>query len=200
MNVSLRRTRARVALGSLGAALATAGVAVAVAGNPLASGGVYHGCVGKSSGLLRVLAHGEPCGLNEIPIDWNRAGPPGPQGPKGEMGPPGAKGEFPTVYRRFERAVLEPLGTLRLRVPCHDEQDEAKFDSVVVGGGYFINVLQPDGTLNRTLLDVDVFANAPSTELRSDRDDPAWDIGIVNKTTLERHALGFVICFDRGSK
>jgi len=105
------------------------------------------------------------------------------------MGPPGAKGEFPTVYRRFERAVLEPLGTLRLRVPCHDEQDEAKFDSVVVGGGYFINVLQPDGTLNRTLLDVDVFANAPSTELRSDRDDPAWDIGIVNKTTLERHTL-----------
>src|SRR4051795_105371 len=74
---------------------ATAGVAVAttMATNAFTdSQGVYHGCVGNGSGILRVVTPGESCKASETAIDWNRTGPQGIQGPKGEKGDTGSTG------------------------------------------------------------------------------------------------------------
>src|SRR3954462_14042724 len=77
---------------------ASAGVAVAttMAMNAFTdSQGVYHGCVGNGSGILRVVAPGESCKASETAIDWSRTGPQVIQGPKGDTGstgPPGPAG------------------------------------------------------------------------------------------------------------
>lgn len=56
--------------------------------------GVFHGCVGNASGLLRVIdPSAGSCREGETAITWNQTGPAGPQGPKGETGPQGLKGE-----------------------------------------------------------------------------------------------------------
>ena len=71
----------------------TAGVAVAttlMTSNAYTdANGVYHGCVGDSSGQLRVLASGESCKNNETAIDWSQTGP---QGAQGIQGPEGRQG------------------------------------------------------------------------------------------------------------
>jgi hypothetical protein len=81
-----------------GAALVVTGVAIGVTTNAYTDeNGVYHGCVGEGSGILRVLGAGGTCRSNEVAIDWNRTGPQGevgPQGPQGETGPQGPQGEI----------------------------------------------------------------------------------------------------------
>jgi hypothetical protein len=54
--------------------------------------GVINGCYGRRTGLLRVIDAGKTCFSFEIPISWNRAGPPGLPGPAGATGPAGADG------------------------------------------------------------------------------------------------------------
>jgi hypothetical protein len=41
---------------------------------------VYYACVNNSSGTIKVFMEETPCGANEMPITWNRTGPPGPSG------------------------------------------------------------------------------------------------------------------------
>jgi hypothetical protein len=55
--------------------------------------GAYHGCVGTSSGLLRVLGPGQACREGETAIDWSQVGPQGAQGPQGVPGPQGLRGD-----------------------------------------------------------------------------------------------------------
>ena len=53
----------------------------------------YSGCYSKANGALRVVASGDDCRSNEVPITWNERGPQGPAGPAGAQGPDGPPGE-----------------------------------------------------------------------------------------------------------
>jgi hypothetical protein len=100
VELKVRLTRKRVAMVVAGAALVVTGVAIGVTSNAYTDAdGVYHGCVGQGSGILRVLGAGESCRSNEVGVDWSRTGPQGPQGevgpqgPQGEVGPQGPQGD-----------------------------------------------------------------------------------------------------------
>jgi len=82
---------------------------------------VYHGCVNKGSGLLRVLDPGDSCRKDERAIAWSQTGPAGPigpqgpqgdtgvqgpQGPQGDVGPQGPKGD------KGDTGPQGPAGTL----------------------------------------------------------------------------------------
>ena len=80
---------------------AVAALAVAVlAGTGYAAipdgGGVIHGCYDKVGGQVRNFDSQtntpKKCGLQEVQINWNQQGIPGPRGPQGEQGEPGEPG------------------------------------------------------------------------------------------------------------
>jgi Collagen triple helix repeat (20 copies) len=56
--------------------------------------GVIHGCIKKSSGVLRVIdpSKGDRCHKNEVAIEFNREGPSGAAGAPGNTGPAGTTG------------------------------------------------------------------------------------------------------------
>src|SRR5436309_12695273 len=75
--------------------VALGGVGYAVSGIPDASG-VFHGCVNRSTGVLRVVAQGGSCHKkSEIVVSWNKKGRRGPPGPA--TGPAGGAlaGSYP---------------------------------------------------------------------------------------------------------
>jgi len=43
-------------------------------------------------GPIRIVGADEDCKKNEVALDWNIQGPPGPQGPQGDIGPAGPQG------------------------------------------------------------------------------------------------------------
>ena len=49
-------------------------------------GGVFHGCVSKRTGALRVVASAPSCHQSEFAVSWNQKGKPGPVGPAGSGG------------------------------------------------------------------------------------------------------------------
>jgi hypothetical protein len=112
MELRFKLTRKRIVIVITGVALVLTGVAVAVTGNAYTNAtGAYNGCVGQGSGLLRVLAVGETCRQNEVPIDWNQVGPQGPQGiqgPKGDKGDTGATG---AQGAKGDQGIQGPAGT-----------------------------------------------------------------------------------------
>src|SRR5436190_6825611 len=82
------RTRAVMAI--FAAALLAGGFAFATI--PDASG-VIHGCYMKNGGTIRVIDDGvTKCAQNETSLNWNNAGPRGPQGIPGPQGVPGPQG------------------------------------------------------------------------------------------------------------
>jgi hypothetical protein len=92
MEVKFRLTRTRLVAGAVVAALAATGVAIGVTNPYTDANGVYHGCVNKDSGLLRVLSSDQECRSTEAAIDWNQVGPQGLQGEKGDKGDKGDTG------------------------------------------------------------------------------------------------------------
>ncbi|HEX5995349.1 MAG TPA: hypothetical protein VFY84_09435, partial [Jiangellales bacterium] len=54
------------------------------------SGGVIHGCYGRTNGKLRVIDTnaGGKCKPGEVALNWNQTGPAGPVGPPGPAGAP----------------------------------------------------------------------------------------------------------------
>jgi len=58
--------------------------------------GIIHGCYNATNGSQRIIDTSlQSCKTNEVPIQWNQTGPPGPvgaQGPQGTQGPPGPQG------------------------------------------------------------------------------------------------------------
>jgi len=84
----LRRAAKAAATGCV-VVLACAGLSVAATRD---SNPTYHGCVGKGSGLLRVLEPGESCRRDERAITWSETGQAGPAGPQGVPGATGATG------------------------------------------------------------------------------------------------------------
>lgn len=72
---------------ALGLAVATLGVASAIPdGN-----GVFHACVSKSSGTVRIVE--TACKSSETAASWNATGPQGATGAQGPAGPQGVAGE-----------------------------------------------------------------------------------------------------------
>ena len=140
MELRVRLTRKRVAVVVAGAALVVTGVAIGVTSNAYTdANGVYHGCVGQGSGILRVLAAGESCRSNEVAIDWNRTGPQGlqgevgprgpqgdvgPQGPQGEVGPQGPQGETGPQGPQGETGSQGPQGIQGLKGDQGDKGDK----------------------------------------------------------------------------
>lgn len=65
-------------------AVALVGVVIGLGGVAFAtipdSTGTIHGCRATSSGNLRVVESANDCRSNEVPIQWNQQGPPGPPG------------------------------------------------------------------------------------------------------------------------
>lgn len=53
---------------------------------------VISGCFSRTTGVVRVVAPGAPCGPNEVAFTWNQEGPSGPAGPAGPAGPQGPAG------------------------------------------------------------------------------------------------------------
>lgn len=102
MFTSIRR---RLRRGPIVVALAAAAVTV-VGGTAYAvesaadstSSTVINACVGKITGLVRIVDAGSSCLRNENAVSWNQTGPAGPQGPQGSPGPQGSQGSpGPTV-------------------------------------------------------------------------------------------------------
>src|SRR4051794_13757564 len=96
----ISRKRKTEGLALIALALAGAGVALAavVVLSPPSGDGVINGCVGSSSGQLRIVPSVTDCHANENPLTWNVKGPPGQigatgaTGPTGPIGPTGATG------------------------------------------------------------------------------------------------------------
>jgi hypothetical protein len=89
-------TRRRVL--SLAAVLALAATGIGYAA-VTGGGAVYHACVSKGEGQLRLIdptlgssSNLQHCKSNETEISWNEQGQPGPQGLQGAQGPPGPSG------------------------------------------------------------------------------------------------------------
>ena len=63
---------------------------------------IIYACVIDSSGRIRIVNSAVNCESSEIPLSWNRVGPPGPPGPPGEPGPEGPPGPLlvgpPTAF------------------------------------------------------------------------------------------------------
>jgi hypothetical protein len=108
-----------VATGALFVALG--GGAYALSGVPDATG-VFHGCVSKKSGGLRVVTSARSChGVKkrhrrivdpgEFAVAWNQQGRQGGQGPQGNQGPQGAVGPQGPGARSF--ATTLDQGTTR---------------------------------------------------------------------------------------
>ncbi len=94
----LRRVLSRVRLGRVGMAAALAGGvfavgigATALSGIPDANG-VVHTCFNQNNGNWRVVADPTGCRPEEVALDINQFGQPGPQGPQGVAGPAGPQG------------------------------------------------------------------------------------------------------------
>jgi len=68
-------------------ALFVAGIAITIMAQ--APSNTINACVGRVTGIVRIVPAGTPCRRTETPIQWNITGPMGPQGPAGAQGPAG---------------------------------------------------------------------------------------------------------------
>jgi len=82
-----RTTRAVLVVATIGVA-ATAGIAAATG----SGSDTINGCVGKTTGALRVVESGQKCRTSEYGIEWNERGPQGRRGPTGATGATGPAG------------------------------------------------------------------------------------------------------------
>ena len=85
-------------LGGIAVGLVTVLVAGGAALAAIGGGGTINGCYAKRDGSLRVIDPTAQCKSGEAALNWNVAGPQGPQGnpgaqgPKGDAGPQGPSG------------------------------------------------------------------------------------------------------------
>src|SRR4029453_18227167 len=80
-----------------------------------AHGDIIHGCVLRTTGVLRIIDANKSCAPNERRIQWDQigpAGPAGPAGPTGLAGPPGPRGP---LWPSGTRGPRRTRGTCRTR-------------------------------------------------------------------------------------
>ena len=91
----VRRLTSRKLVATGAIFLAIAGVAYAAVSGIPDKAGVFHGCVSKRNGALRVVRSSKACKPGttghpgEFAIAWNQQGRPGPRGAQGKQGIPG---------------------------------------------------------------------------------------------------------------
>lgn len=100
-----------------------------------------------------------------------------------QQGTAQGKRSFRTLYMVTE-SLLVPAGDIARVLARCDQGDLA------TGGGYFLNTATlPFGALN-----VEVFANAPITDFGFE--GTGWDVGIINKASVDRNGFVFAVCAD----
>ncbi|MFI5711894.1 collagen-like protein [Kribbella sp. NPDC051620] len=121
MRTSLKKA---AGIGVLAVSIVTIG-SVASAAGPEPT---VNGCVGKLTGLLRVIdpAKNQRCSSLETPISWAQRGLPGPVGPTGAQGPAGPQGP---------QGPAGPAGSsdaLWARVQTRDSEDQHSYVTTFV--------------------------------------------------------------------
>jgi len=109
-----------VTVGVLAVALTATGVGFAADGD-----NTIHGCVGRVSGLLRVVDEPGDCRRLETPIEWNKQGPPG----------------MAAVEQRTATGWMDPHDTFQLQSLCEAGE-------VVTGGGYSLGSIGFNDKIN----------------------------------------------------
>lgn len=71
---------------------------------------VIHGCVGKVTGILRVVSDPSQCRQLESAISWNQKGEKGAPGPQGPIGMTGPKGDPGAIGPKGEQGSTGPQG------------------------------------------------------------------------------------------
>jgi Collagen triple helix repeat (20 copies)/Divergent InlB B-repeat domain len=104
--------RARARRGATLAAALLAGVAFGAGTMARADGDGtrYYACVNNSSGTIKMIGAAATCANNEIRIEWNQQGPPGPAGSQGEVGPTGPQGELGPTGPQGPEGQVGPEG------------------------------------------------------------------------------------------
>ncbi len=99
MRAWIRRLTGRAVGFGLGAVAALAVATVAYAAIPDSGTGLYHACMIKTTGAIRMIDPSLPasttrshCVSGEVAITWNMVGRTGPSGPRGLSGPSGPQG------------------------------------------------------------------------------------------------------------
>jgi hypothetical protein len=102
---------------SIAIALTCLGVplSMVLAPQQTASAQTIYACKNNSTGDLRVVAQGARCPRNWSHLDWNIAGPPGPQGMAAPPGPTGAQGPPGPMGPQGEAGLQGPAGPQGLR-------------------------------------------------------------------------------------
>jgi hypothetical protein len=77
-----------------------------------AAAATINACVSKTSGAVRIIGSGLPCGAAEIALTWNTVGPVGPAGPAGPVGPAGPAGPAGPVGPAGPQGVQGPPGPI----------------------------------------------------------------------------------------
>jgi hypothetical protein len=94
----------------------------------------------------------------------------------------------PCIYHLDEKITVPPMeirgGVLRQNIECLT-------GDFATGGGYFLNT----STLTDDNLNVEVFSNHPITDFN--KEGTGWDIGIRNKTPIQRTGFAHVACFRK---
>jgi len=120
-------------------------------------------------GSIRIVGENETCRRNEMPLDWNIQGEPGPAGPPG---PSGVSGYQIVTHQEF----LAPGTFANVHVEC-------PVGKKVLGGGFSIET--PD--------DVKVFSSEPSDGL-GNVIDHGWNVLVHNMGTVSRQTTVSAIC------
>ncbi len=71
-----------------------------------------HSCINNSSGTIHIVGADGACNSNEMAVDWNIEGLPGPAGPDGPQGEPGSQGPIGPVGPQGLQGPQGPSGVI----------------------------------------------------------------------------------------
>jgi hypothetical protein len=200
MKVVRSRRVGVAALAVVAAGLAAGGVAYATIPD---SGGVIHGCYGKS-GDLRVIdpSAGGACRSSETPVSWSQTGPqgpqglPGPAGAQGPAGPAGAAGPVGPQGAQGLQGVQGPKGDPGPPPTLSVQEVEGPMTSVPAGHAVGLgadcqgSALATGGGFNLPS-DLQVIESLPVGEHE-------WDIVVFNPTSSTLQGQALVQCLTVG--
>jgi len=116
--VSRVRSRRRLGLTLVAAALVGSGALAALAATGPNKGSVIQACKQRVTGFLRVVSDPSKCTRREVPLAWNIQGPAGAAGPTGPEGPTGAAGPAGPQGDRGPAGPQGPAGPEGARGPA----------------------------------------------------------------------------------
>lgn len=189
----LRLTYSNV-MSTIAVFLALGGGAFAAISSIPDANGVFHGCVSKETGVLRVVKSGGACNhtkkRGELVVSWNQLGQPGKPGTNGQPGmngQPGINGATNVVARTSSSSV-DPGVSDGLPPPMCNPGERATGGGAgfVIGGTVVLS--GGDTLLSSVPLNADGFAAAAGDVPRG------WETTIRNGSASTRTAVFYVIC------